>query len=159
MNPIKIKLLVSLFATVLLAGCAGMGGMSATQEPSSESHRRLLAERVAALWKHMENKNWEKAYDYYDPFFRAVVTRQDFARSRLDAIFYYNSSVGEISIRGHIAEVKIPIEIELKDLMVAPGRVKSGPRQPRTLETRWLWIDDNWYAQFYGPRDSTYANY
>jgi len=159
MKPIKIKPFASLLAAVLLAGCAGLGGMNTTQEPNSEAQKQLLAERVAGLWKHMENKNWEAAYDYYDPFFRAAVPKKEFAQSRLQAIYYYNSSVGDIQILGRIAQVKVPIEIEIKELMVAPGRVQSGPRKPRVLETRWLWIDNNWYAQFYGPRDSTYANY
>lgn len=159
MMLIKIKPLASLFAAMLLAGCAGLGGLAAVEAPTGEASRELLVERVAAFWKHMENKNWESAYDYYDPFFRAATSRRDFVRSRLDAISYYNSSVGEVLISGRIADVRVPIEVEIKDLMVAPRRFQSGPRQPRVLEVRWLWIDENWYAQYLSPQDSQFANH
>jgi len=153
-----IKLITFVSALALLGGCASTGGYSA-EEPSTEAHKQRLAERVLAYWKHMEKQEWEKVYDYYDPFMRAQVTRVDYARSRAKEIHYYDPKVGEIKIRGRIADVKVPVDVEIKDLVVAPGRVQSGPRTPRQLEVRWLWIDGDWYAQFVGPQGITFAQY
>jgi hypothetical protein len=152
----KIIAAVTLFG-LLVGGCAGLGGVS--EEPSSEAHKRQLVERATAFWKIMERQEWEKAYDYYDPLFRAAVSRSDYVRSRMSEIRYYNPRVAETSVRGRIADLRVAVEVEVTNLLVAPGRTHNMPRHDRLLEVRWLWMDGDWYCQFVGPQSSTFANY
>jgi len=153
-NTIAVVSLISL----LLGGCAGLGG-GASEEPSSEAHKQQLVERVTVFWKAMERQDWEKAYDYYDPLFRAAVPKKEFVRSRVHEIHYYNPRVTETLVRGRIADLRVAVEVEVTGLPVAPGRVHSMPRQERQLEVRWLWMDGNWYSQFIGPQGVTFTNY
>ena len=93
-----IALVVVLGLTV--TGCAGLGGSS--EEPTSESHKQQLVNRVTTFWKAMERQEWEKAYEYYDPLLRAAVPKVEFARSRMSEIRYFNPRVTETLVRGRI---------------------------------------------------------
>ena len=152
----KIIALISLLG-LLISGCAGLGGWH--EEPTSEAHKQRLLERVTAYWKIMERQAWEEAYDFYDPIYRASVPKLEFARSRVTEIHYYNPRITDTLVRGRIADVRVAMDIEIVNLMVAPGRVHSGPRKERNLDVRWLWMDGDWYYQYIGTQGVTSTNY
>lgn len=153
---------IACFAIILILFIA-----CATQRPSvdrtlredisPEEKESLLRKRLSEYWELMIKKEWLEAYPYYDPFFRARITREGFMQGK-GLLNYYSFNIEEIQMKGNIADLKVKVNFEAPKLVVM-GKTTNIPRQDRVLEVRWLWVYDNWYKEFKGGRATKFTRY
>lgn len=125
-----------------------------------DKREESLKERVSELWKLQVEGNRSAMYDYYDPFFRARVTREAFAGAAKWPIFYYAPEVLAVFIQDNIARVMVKMEYEIKGLITPMGRKIDQERKQNITQETWLYIDNNWYRQFIDYiTDSSIAKY
>lgn len=152
----------AIFAIVLtlLTACAARGpsgDVAFRGDVTSEEKESLLRERVAEYWGLMIKKEWLEAYLYYDPFFRARITREGFMQGK-GLLVYYSASIEEMDMKGNIADLGVKVEYEAPKIVMM-GKTTNIPRQERVLRVRWLWIYDNWYREFKGGRRTKFTRY
>jgi hypothetical protein len=71
-----------LMLSLLIAGCSPMKGTRSTGL-TDEAKEAMLRNRVMELWGAQVDGDRGRMYDYYDPFFRARVSRAHFAGKAL----------------------------------------------------------------------------
>ena len=124
------------------AQLAASGGSIA---PTGED---VLRKRAEEYWKAMQDEAFEKTYDYLDPFFKAVTPLSQYL-STMGKIKYAAAEVGEIEIRGPLAEVNTRIRASVPAFVVpTTGETISQPEREVNVKSRWLWIDGEWMAEF-----------
>ncbi len=117
-----------------------------TKEITAEKKEQLLRERVNAMWDAQIKRDRRVMYDLYDPFFTSRVTKDWFAGQNMPA-HYSNTEIQEVDIKGNVANVKVKIVFEIKDVMLL-GKLHSEPPKESVTSETWLFIDGNWYRQF-----------
>jgi hypothetical protein len=151
--------LACLLVFLLMAGCSAkprFGGIVPVMDPAGKEE--LLRQRAQEMWHAQANGDRETMYDYYDPFFRARVTKAYFAGITIP-IFYYDPVVDSVEIKGNVAEVKGSMEYEVKALQGKLGTIDV-PRKQNVDRETWLFVDGNWYRQYIDYiSDSSFAKY
>lgn len=151
--------LACLLVFLLIAGCATksrFGGIVPVMDPAEKEE--LLRQRVQEMWHAQVNGDRETMYDYYDPFFRARVTKGYFAGITIP-IFYYDPVVDSVEIKGNVAEVRVSMEYEVKALQGKLGTIDV-PRKHNVDRETWLFVDGNWYRQYIDYiSESSFAKY
>jgi len=153
-NRIKYITSALLIGTLVMA-CSQQGESTRQYESLTlDQHKQLVAKRVLANWGAMARQNYEKQYAFYDPFFRANVLKDEFVRSRSKSLHYSNPDIREIKIHGHIADVKVAVDVEIRQLLIPGGRVIDRSKVQRVMPDRWLWLDGNWYREYKNSKQS-----
>lgn len=128
----------------------------APRRPSDES---ALRERVQAYWKAMADKDIDVAYAMQDPFFRALVNKERYA-TPMGKITYRDPVIKEVSLAGPLARVMINVTAGVKPFQAKTGEMITRDDQAIDLEETWLWIDGNWYKEYYDQyNELTYTRY
>ena len=131
------------------------GPVSTVSLPPSVVEREfrssMLRARVEDFWKGMIGQEWQRLYDFYDPFYRTKETRNKFIGGR-GGINYYAAEVVTVKLQGNIADVRVKASIDVPDIALVGKKAKGLPRHDRVMDERWLWLDNNWFREF---RDAT----
>jgi hypothetical protein len=147
-----------LFMVIVLAFLAGCAAQTRPMTMTPEEKESLLRQRIAEFWNSMIDAEWLKAYSYYDPFYRARITKEASMQGK-GLIKYYAFNIENIEIRGNIADAKIKVNFEVPKI-VLKDKTGSVPRQDRVIDARWLWIYDNWYLEYAGgPMRDKFTQY
>ncbi len=108
----------------------------------------LLRKRVMEFWQTLIKKDYEEAYSYQDPFYRARI-RSETYRQNMGRIAYQDVSVDAVEIEGPIAKVKTRVRASVPPFRAGTGEMISRPEEEINITETWLWIDGNWYREFY----------
>lgn len=147
-----------LFMVIILALSAGCAAQRRPTAMTPEEKETLLRQRIGEFWNFMIESEWLKAYPYFDPFYRARVTKEGYMSGK-GLIKYYAFDIEQMEIKGNIADVKIKVNYEAPEI-VMKGKTTSIPRQDRIIAARWLWIYDNWYLEHMGgPTRDKFTEY
>lgn len=68
----RARTIVPVIMVVFLVGCS-------TQREISDQQRAQLVQRVESRWDALEAFDWERAYDFMSPSYRAVFTKEMYA--------------------------------------------------------------------------------
>lgn len=132
----KSRGLVALILSIGVMGCAGSGGGS-TQRVQVEP-QKLVAQRAAARWEALMQKDFAKAYSYLSPGTRDVMSL-DLYRAKIRGGIWKRANVDTVSCEQDQCKVLMAIEYSYRDI--------------KSLETR---LDENWLRQdgewWYVPR-------
>jgi hypothetical protein len=154
----RVLCLFMVIVLALLAGCAAQMRTSSVATMTPEEKETLLRQRITEFWNFMVVGEWGKTYPYYDPFYRARVTREGSMAGK-GLLEYYAFNIEQMEIKGNIADVKIKVDFEAPKIVIK-GQTTSIPRQQRIIAARWLWIHDNWYLEFAGgPMHDKFTDY
>lgn len=152
------KHLVRLSTTMdALAGPAATDGGAVALDPTvgrvdtadAAGNEDTLRQRFAEFWEAMLRDDYRAAYDFYDPFFRAHNPFERFAIT-MGRIKYSAFELDSLSIDGHRATVNARVRAAVPEFrMPRTNEPVSRPEQEVPITSVWLWIDDNWYREFY----------
>lgn len=122
----------------MLAACASMAPEDSEVWRVSQSKK--LTERAEARWKALIAGDYERAYQYQSPAYRAVASLQQFKAGFGAAVNWRMASVRNI-------EYDDPTSVQVfVALEYAAGLRGSGEYQSvRMLPERWLYSDGNWW--------------
>ncbi|MFZ1642938.1 MAG: hypothetical protein WAV07_16210 [Candidatus Contendobacter sp.] len=107
-----------------------------------------LRERVTQYWQAMQDGQYETAYALTDPFFRHKRDLKTYLSST-GAIKYHRYQVGPIVQKGNLARVQMEFESEVPEFKLPNGKIVSQPRKTMTLLETWVFVNDNWYREYY----------
>lgn len=153
----RTKHLVQLsFTAEELAAWAARAGESVDQA----AREALLRERSQAYWQAMLDEDYTTNYDFLDPFFRERVSRIDYLAG-MGRIKYTEANLEDVEIDGSRAMVVTQIRASVPPFR-APrtGEMISVPEREAKVFNVWLWLDDNWYKEYYlEGQDLKYTRY
>lgn len=118
-----------------------------------------LKQRVNLYGNALITKNYQAAYDLFDPFYKA---RVDFiGHMQLQGrITYTKAEFANVTIQGNLATVQLHIVASVPPFKGRSGEIMQAPPRDMTIPVHWLWIDDEWYMEFYSEaRELRYTRY
>jgi len=142
------NIVLLLLTFIILTGCASgkTPGKSMAEDLGSPEKVELLRKRAIDFWSAIIEKDYDKAYYIYDPFYRAQVSLKSFKVS--NPIKYHEFEIKDIKVEGNIAKVKVNTVYSLPMTKVQK-QVFTIPETPAEFEETWLYIYDNWYKEYY----------
>lgn len=127
----RTALRVTLAAAVLaLAGCAGLQPLTTEQ---------IVAERAEARWNDLIKGNFEKAWDYTQPGFRAVVPRDRYFRRFQNGGQWTGVQVHQVRCEAERCTVRLRISAKV---LVAPFK---GQEIATAMDEVWVREDGQWW--------------
>jgi hypothetical protein len=143
------KVICSLLILIFSFGCAGLGfkGKSLSEDPGSPEKAALLRERAHDLWSAFVKEDFEKAYQFYDPFVRAKREKAEFLAT-LGKIKYSAFEITDVKIEGNVAKIKLKIDYSMPKTKLNKLEFFVAPTQ-REIEDKWIYVYDNWYKEWY----------
>ena len=134
-----------LMLSLLIAGCSPMKGTRSTGLTDEAKKEAMLRNRVMELWGTQVDGDRGRMYDYYDPFFRARVSRAHFAGKALP-VRYVDPHIVQVEMYGNVATVRVSVDYQ-GTLAGKFGPVDAKKKDNVTNET-WLFVDGNWWRQY-----------
>jgi hypothetical protein len=132
-------------ATDLLKKVALNTKQSPSADRSGEAH---LRERVNQYWEAMKEQDWTTSYAINDPFFRSNVPYDTYQSSR-GVVRHLDHEVLEITQPSYnVAKVRLRFTAEVPKITIH-GKPFSQPPQSRETTETWLFIDNEWYREYY----------
>lgn len=120
-------------------------GQGTAIDPRSEAG---LRQRIDAYWQAMQEGDYTKSMKFFDPFFSARVDPIRYL-SMVGRIKYSAHRVEELSIDGPSASVMTVIRASVPPFQAKTGEIIQQAERDIPLNDTWLWVDDNWYREFY----------
>lgn len=123
---------------------------------SSAPDKERLSKRVIEYWDALDARNFEKTYAMQDPYYRSRVS-YEYYKKELGRLDYRNPEIKLIDYVGPVALAVSKVTVEVKPFMVSGRTMKMDPAE-KEIPTRWLWLDGDWYVEFYQQsRDLRYV--
>lgn len=142
--------LLIITAVVFLA----LSVLPAYSSDSPDPREAKLQQRVNDYWETRKSGKTEMSYTYYDPFFKARVTRKHYESNLID-IKFHNVKMGNAEIVENIAKVKIEVEYEIPESVIMGKKIFLPKRGDSWVED-WIWIDGDWFKVFKVNINNTY---
>jgi hypothetical protein len=117
-----------------------------TEDLGSPEKVELLRKRAHDFWSAMVERDYEKAYPIYDPYYRARVDKESF--KILQTLRYHEFEIHDIKVEGNVAKVTVSTVFSLPTKQFS-RRPFTVPETPAEFDETWLYIYDNWYKEFY----------
>ena len=127
-----------------------MSKRETADDTDSPSRVSLLKQRASEFWDARVKKDYEKEFSLYDPFFQAVMNKYAFM-GNMGKILYHTFEIKEIKLQGNVAWVTINIVYSIPKLKVKKQEFFKG-ETPAEFQERWLYIDNNWYREYYNEQ-------
>ena len=135
---------------LLTAGnsATGIGGMATPLNVSEADRRTKLEQRVKKLWDARISSDYDTSYEMFDFAFKAANPKKTYT-DYMGVITYLTYNLGEISITGNEAVVKMNIKYEVKPTFIpsAPKPISIPPTESEVPST-WVWIGNDWYLVY-----------
>jgi hypothetical protein len=128
-----IALAALLGATFALTGCASDSGLLADKE-------HIVEQRAQERWNHLLAGDYNKAYAYLPPSYRALVTAEDYRNRFGDGAAWKSAVVERVKCE---TDERCAADIDLRILVVARGF--SGKPLPAKVYETWLKEDGQWW--------------
>lgn len=135
----------------------GMAGLPAVEPLSPEKKQQRLEERVQRFWNLRVEGKFAETYEFFDPVFRAQVTRDQF-QAQQGKIDYQSYQLRDTAIQGNIAEAVVEMEFSIPETEIM-GQKFSVDQKKDIIRSEWVWVYDNWYAVFAVPFGQRFLNY
>lgn len=122
---------LALLAAVFLAGCASV---------QPQKNEDIVAQRATARWAALLAGDFERAYHFASPSYRAAVTATAYRAKFGRAVRWLDAQVGSVTCTEEVCEVRVRLKSE-----VVLGAVKSGaPIQTEVVE-KWIRETGDWW--------------
>jgi len=151
MKRILIVILCALFVYSSV-----MAGISYADGGNYDSRSSRLTSRVNTFWDNMVSGNGYMNYDFYDPFFRAHVTKVAYMKSLPVFVRFNSYDVQSSEIVENIAEVRTVIDVTI-DKTIIMGREVDEMQRKDTIDQEWVWVDNDWFLVY--RRGATKSSY
>lgn len=129
-----ITIYIITFPLIIFFGCATKG--TTTLQPKWET----LKERVMAYWNYKMNKEFDKTYNFEDPFYRKTVTLVRYIQMNSNPLLEYRGfEIVDINETKDNAEIELRVVVRAK----VPG---AKPFEHDTfIKEQWIFHEGDWY--------------
>jgi len=125
-----LQWLSMLMLALVVSGCASL------KQPTAESR---LAERAEQRWQALIAGDFDQAYEYETPGYRAVYSKKAFQNRFGQNIRWQNVQVRDVTIADDMAEVLVLIGFQA----LSPGGHPIDGERP--IWERWQLVDGKWW--------------
>jgi hypothetical protein len=134
MHPI-LRGLASVLVLALLAACATMGPPPAPEQ--------VVAARADARWVALLSSDWEKAYEFLSPGFRATTTLDDYRIGMINRQLNWTGAAPARAVCESAEKCAVKVRVDYALIGGLPGvrEVKSSAESAET----WLKLDGTWF--------------
>ena len=139
------RILLLLLIGFSLAACAG-APRNMVEDQGSPAKVALLRERVNAFWTASVNKDYEKTFYLFDPFFQASTNKHMFIGSR-GVIEYHSFEIKDIKVDGNVGHVTMIIVYSIPKTVFKKAEFSKAPTSAEFEET-WLFVGNNWFKEY-----------
>lgn len=129
------------FWILLSLGALGCQSIETRQQSSiSDDVLSEITQRAEARWRFLIAKQWDKAYEYESPAYRAAYTLEQFRNGFGSAVVWRTAKVNRIVLKDdHTADVYITLDYQLS----VPGL--DTVEQQQQITERWAFLDKAWW--------------
>ncbi len=107
-----------------------------------------LRQRVDGYGKAMVSNDYEGAYAYFDPFYRARVDFWEY-RKTMGRIQYKVMEYKDAELSGALAAVQVHLVASVPPFRARNGKMMESAERDVVVPVRWVWIDNDWYMEYY----------
>lgn len=124
-----------------------------------DQREEALHTRATRYWQAMVEKDFNTSYAMHDPFFRARVSQHSYL-TLMGRISYRNPVVEAIEIEDAYARVTVRFTASIPPFRARTGEIISRPDKEILLTEVWLWLDGDWYREYYSEaQDVRFTRY
>lgn len=128
-------------ALALTAACSGL---SPQPRELSEADIAALEERVRARWQTLIDKDFEAAYEFASPNYRAVFSKGMFIRNFSYTLDWQLTAVEVLAYDADAAVASVAVRVMSKSTKQTSVSAQFG-FVPTTVRERWVSIDGEWW--------------
>ena len=130
------------------AGLTSSPSVADAEGQITDPAQDALRQRVEGFWQSLITKDYDGAYGFQDPFYRAKMKAETY-RKQMGRIAYREIKVDGIEIEGPVATVKTRVMASIPPFRAGTGEMITRPEKEINITETWLWIDGNWYREYY----------
>ena len=123
---------------VLLAGCINTGQLTETQ-------RSELDQRVRERWQALEQKDFKKAWEYSSPNYRAIFSKQLYAKKFSYAVEWELTGVEIVNYDSVAAVASVVVRVMSKPTKQTSSASLAIGAIPTTRSERWIFSEGQWW--------------
>jgi len=150
------KVFIALLIGLLLTACAGTRERM-VEDPGSPAKVALLQQRAEAFWTVFVKEDYEKAYTFYEPFFRARTNKNKFIGS-IGLVKYHSFEIKDIKVEGNVAHLTVRVAYSIPKVKYKVSEFSQPETQTEFVDS-WLFIDENWYREYKSDEHSGFTEY
>lgn len=125
----------------LVAGCSGLAPQP---RELTEAEVAALEERVRGRWQALIARDFEAAYDYASPNYRAVFSKGMFIRNFSYTLDWQLTAVEVLAYDAEAAVASVAVRVMSKSTKQTAVSAQFG-FVPSTIRERWVSIDGEWW--------------
>ena len=129
---------------LLLALCAVFAGCSAPQT-LSEKQRLALEERVADRWQALESRDFEQAWEYTSPNYRAIFPKQLYVKKFSYAVKWELTGIEVRNYDADAAVASVAVRVMSEPVKHTSEASKAAGAIPHTFNERWVFDEGQWW--------------
>jgi hypothetical protein len=132
-------------AITLLVGFLGVSAGCASGPTWDEKQRGVLEQRVRERWQALVVRDFEKAWEYCSPSYRASFSKQLYTKKFSYAVKWELTGVEIVNYDGDAAVASVVVRVmseptkQTSSASVALGAI------PTTLRERWIFAEEQWW--------------
>ena len=128
------------FATffVVLAGCSGV-------QTLSEQQRTALEDRVTERWQALEAREFEQAWEYTSPAYRAIFPKQLYRKKFSYAVTWELTGVKVVNYDASAAVASVVVRVMSEPTKRTSTASELIGATPTSVRERWIFTDGQWW--------------
>ena len=129
---------VLIFLLGLTAGCS-------SEQTLDEAQRNALQQRVEQRWQALVHRDYEKAWEYNSPNYRAIFSKQLYAQKFSYAVEWELTSVEIVNYDGDAAVASVVVRVMSKPTKQTSAASVALGATPVELRERWIFTEGQWW--------------
>ena len=129
-------IIVTIFA--VLAGCSGV-------QTLSEKQRTALEQRVTERWQALEAREFERAWEYTSPAYRAVFPKQLYRKKFSYAVTWELTGVKVVNYDSSAAVASVVVRVMSEPTKRTSKASELIGATPASVRERWIFTDGQWW--------------
>lgn len=128
----RFELLLVIFFLFISTGCA-------KKEAIKNSAEEVLRERVMAYWNYKINGEFDKSYEFEDPFYRETVSMVSYIKSFSGAVKWRGLEITGMKIDGEVADIGLNLRLDVAIPQFNAGTINSA------ITEKWVNVEGKWH--------------
>lgn len=134
----------SVFILLFLALSAVLAGCSESQT-LSESQRLALEERVRERWQALASRDFEKAWEFTSPNYRAIFPKQLYVKKFSYAVKWELTGIEIVNYDGGAAVASVVVRVMSEPTKRTSTASELIGATPTSFRERWIFMEDEWW--------------
>jgi hypothetical protein len=132
-------------AACLLIFLCGLSAGCSNEPEWDEAQRNVLDQRVHQRWDALVHRDFEKAWEYNSPNYRAIFSKQLYEQNFSYAVEWELTSVEIVNYDGDAAVASVVVRVMSKPTKQTSAASVALGATPIELRERWIFAEGQWW--------------